>query len=592
MPKPQPFPVVLKPGVVKTEADRVVEGRWTDADKVRFVGGLPEKIGGWSQLTDDPNEDGMIRAMHAWRDTRSIKYLGAGTYKKLFIYDTLYTAHDVTPIEADGELTDPFTTVDTETTVTVTDTNHGRSIGDTVIFDGADAVGGITIDGAYLVTGVVDSDNYTIEHSAPATSSDTGGGTVAYEYELAIGVEYGALSFGYGVGGYGLEGYGEARTSSTVSIEPRIWALDNFGEDLIGSVNGGSVYAWDASAGTPLAQRAMLLADAPDDVRFMFVTAERFAVALRDNLIVSWSDIGDYTVWSPTATNQANSRTLGIGTKLVAGAVIGPRLSGIWTDNAFYTLQYTGSKFVHDTQLRGVDCGLAAPNGQITANGIAYWMGAANFYLYNGAVQPIPNVDDIKDFVFDALRADRVYQCQAVHNPRFHEVMWLYTGGEADDPNLYVIYNYREQHWTVGTLTRVSGAYFQHTDTRPIMAGSDGHLYQHEEGTDAVDAAIDAYIVSGRVAIREGQDLIDVEGLVPDFFEQAGVLEITLQGWDRLRDAAPIDEVEIALADDSPLEDFRFHGRYFGLTIRSNSLGGDFRMGKPVLLGKVKGSRR
>jgi hypothetical protein len=76
----------------------------------------------------------------------------------------------------------PFTMVNASAVVTVAHTAHGRSSGDGVWFSGAAASHGITIAGDYKIT-VVDANSYTITHSAPATSSGTGGGSgVAYHY--------------------------------------------------------------------------------------------------------------------------------------------------------------------------------------------------------------------------------------------------------------------------------------------------------------------------------------------------------------------------------------------------------------------------
>ena len=41
----------FKPGFNKQATDSGAEGQWVDGDFVRFRYGLPEKIGGWEQLT-------------------------------------------------------------------------------------------------------------------------------------------------------------------------------------------------------------------------------------------------------------------------------------------------------------------------------------------------------------------------------------------------------------------------------------------------------------------------------------------------------------------------------------------------------------
>ena len=590
-----PVTLDIPPGVVKTETDRVAEGRYIDSDKMRFVGGLPQKIGGNEVLTDTATL-GIPRSLHAFRNNDFIRYVGVGTYKKLYVYDSAWTQFDITPLDGSGTLTDPFTTTNLSTEVVVTDVSHGRTVGSTVIFDGATAVGGITIDGPYTVGLIVDVDNYTITHSVAATSSaGPGGGTVSYEYEITIGTEYGAIGLGYGVHFYGLGTYGTPRDTSTVVIEPRIWALDNFGQVLLGSPNTAGLYFWDSSTGSATETRAAIVADAPVDIRYMFITPERIVVALCDDMRIDWSDQGDYTNWTPALDNTARSgRRVAIGTKLIAGVVLQDRVSLIWTDYALFVHEYTGSQaLVFDTRIVSKDCGLIAPAAKVVVNGAAYWMGHDNFFMFNGGVQPIPNVEDIREFVFDALNTERAYLCAAAYVPKYNEVWFLYAATGENDPGLYVIVNIDNYSWAVGTFDRVSSTRFQHSDTRPIMGAPDGHLYQHETGNDDDGAAMAAHIEFAPKAIANGRDLMSISGFISDFHEQAGIVTVNLEARNRLRDAATVDTASITVADaNDAIDDIRLSGRYIGGTITSNTLGGYFRMGKPIVLVKPQGQRR
>lgn len=72
--------------------------------------------------------------------------------------------------------TDPLTTVLNSSLVNVELTGHGLSQGSTITTADFDAVGGLTLNGTYPVTAIIDSDNFTIDAGAQATSSATGGG--------------------------------------------------------------------------------------------------------------------------------------------------------------------------------------------------------------------------------------------------------------------------------------------------------------------------------------------------------------------------------------------------------------------------------
>ena len=67
MPEATPLPITPPPGIVKTEGARVIEGRWSDAQWVRFQNGRPQKRGGHTRQTSVATS-GVPRALHAWRD--------------------------------------------------------------------------------------------------------------------------------------------------------------------------------------------------------------------------------------------------------------------------------------------------------------------------------------------------------------------------------------------------------------------------------------------------------------------------------------------------------------------------------------------
>src|SRR5215471_14014088 len=134
-----PFPIQPPPGVVLTETDKVIPGRWSNGNMVRFVRQRPEKRGGWVTAYAAATS-GTPRAIHAWRDLQTNQFLAAGTYRKLYVYDTLLAQNDITPFRATGTLpNNPFTTTSGSSIVSVSHTNHALNAGDTVIFSGATA---------------------------------------------------------------------------------------------------------------------------------------------------------------------------------------------------------------------------------------------------------------------------------------------------------------------------------------------------------------------------------------------------------------------------------------------------------------------
>lgn len=595
MAKTTPLPITPPPGVVLTETGRVAEGRWIASSKIRFVKGLPQKLGGNLAITTVPTS-GQPRASHAWRDNASNSYFAVGTYRKLYVYDPSWAQNDVTPYRDEGTLgNNPFTTTNGSPIVTASDTLHGENIGDTVIFAGSTAVGGITPNGTFTVLEVVDANTYKFTFTSNATSGATGGGAaVTYKYEIPIGSELGAYGLGYGVGGYGIGTYGTEHDSSTIFIEPRIWSLDHFGQFLVAAYNGGSIYLFDPTDAQPWPRAVLISSDPglPTDVRAMFVTPERFIFALRTGMLVQWCTQGDYTIWTPATGNTANIRTLTEGTKLVTGRVLSDFISLVWTDAALYRFQYTGSTYVYNSSMVAKDCGALSPGGVVTAGGIAYWIGQDTFWMYAGAVAPMPNVEDIRKYIYDLIDINAGYQANASYWPQHNEIAFFITVEGDLTPTIGVLFSIENQCWAPLDFGRMSGSHFTQGDTRPIMAASDGLLYQHEVGNDDNGVAMPWSIQLAPYAMGEGSTHMDVEYIIGDFKDQVGDITITLDTYNYLNDSTfeDTDTGTFAPTDSDPV-DMRVSGRYVGMTLSCGSLGSYFRFGKPVAFIKPSGRR-
>jgi hypothetical protein len=585
MPAPRPVPLDIPPGVVKTDAPRAVEGRYVDAQWVRFRNRRPEKRGGFSRETGVTSA-GVPRAMAAWRDLAQQDYIGAGTARKLYVYDASFAQHDITPVDKLGVLgANPFATTSGSRVVTVTHASHTRTPGSAVTFAGAASFNGVTLNGSFTVLVVVSASQYTVQAATVASASGAGGGSaVSFSYEINIGAEAGAYALGYGTDGYGLSGFGTPRTASTLILEPRIWTLQNYGALLFAAHNGGTIFQFDP-ASLSVNGRAVQLANAPTDVRAMFITEERFVFALRDNMNVSWPDQNDPTQWTPADANTANTRRLTDGTKLIAGLPLGQRLSLIWSDNALYEFQYTGDANIYSDRKVATNCGLIAPHAKAADSaGVVYWMSSHGFHLYNGAVQDIPNALDVRDWVFANLRRDQPYLCWAYYDPKFAEVNFFYVPAESDEPTLSVTYHIADQCWTPNDWSafgRASATKFQHGDTRPYLGGTDGHIYLHEDGRNADGAPLAAQLSAAAMAVASGAESIDIDALAMDVTNQHGMLDLQFLSFDRLR-GAPIDAAQASLSETDELIDLRLSGRYVDFSIRSNVLDGDFRLGRPT----------
>lgn len=607
-----PLPISPPPGIVVTESSREAAGRWVAPyDKLRFVKGRPQKIGGNIRVTATPML-GSPRALIAWRDFLQNQYMAAGTYAKLYAFDSSFVTNDITPYSSTGTLgNNPFTTANSSTIVTVAHTAHARSAGDYVIFSGATAINSVTMTGTFIVQTIIGPNSYTLIGPNTASGSGAGGGNaVAFSYEIPIGTELGAYGQGWGVGKWGLDTWGTPRGSSTIFYEPRIWSLDHFGVVMLATYNGGSLWAFDPTHSQPWPRAVSTFGgtamNAPADFRAMFVTPERYVFGLCNSMVVKVCSQNDPTIWTPATSNTAFQRTLQEGTKLVGGRVLAPFLSLVWTDSALNLFQWTGDTFVYRSSLAGKDCGLISPGAAATVDGAAYWMGPDNFYGYNGAaVAPLPNVEDIRKYVFDAIPVSLAYQCTAVYVPKYHEIWFFYPTIGASNPTNYVIYHITDQCWSIGaanfysslgvTAGRVSGTHFTQGDTSPFMGGADGYIYNHDPIGDTFNDngnPLTWTLTLSPYAMNSGLQNMDLLAINFDFKDQIGNISAAVLAYNYLTDSTPMDSDTETVPDiDAGLSDFRVSGRYLGLTLSSSDLNNYMRFGVPVAQVQPTGNR-
>ncbi|MFT3987178.1 hypothetical protein [Aestuariivirga sp.] len=588
------IPIPLASGVTLAATEYEAQGRYISTDKVRFVQGKPEKIGGWQQWNLSGDDlDRICRSILCWQDFNYNFWHAFGTSGRLWVFNQEKVKTNITPWETTGTISNPFSTTSGSAVVTVSHTAHGVVVGQYVNFSGATVVGGVTINGEYAVAAVIDANSYTIVHSAPAasTAGPGGGASVAFSYELEEGFVNLTLGGGWGIGTWGTGTWGTIRSSPTYAQFPRLWSLDTYGQYLLTMPSGGKLYQWALNP----ANRAEAVANAPYG-NFMFVTSERMVVVLGANgalMDVAWCDDDDPTDWTPTALNTANLRRLQEGARLVAGARLAQQVNLIWTDTAVYLMQFLGTNEVYSTRVVGTNCGLIAPTAFITVDGAAFWMGPTAFYMYNGAVQKAPNMDDIADVFLDLSPTQRV-KVQATYNSIFREVWWFYPSLNAEECDRYVILNLDDLRWTPGSMARTAWGGRTLTGITSLFAtGLDGIIYEHETGKDADGAALDWHIESGYFDIDSGNEGVNVDGYIPDFKRQTGEISLTFVSRDYPEDDAAIDTVIKSIAERQSMVDVRHFGRQSKFRLSQEGvLGGDFRAGAQRLEVGTTGKRR
>ncbi len=577
------FPIDLPPGCYRNGTESQAEGRYYNTDLVRFMDGTLRPIRGWRQRGED-SVTGKARAIINWRDNDGVAWIGIGTHSKLYAMDRAAVLYNITPLRATSSLTDPFATVDTSATVTVTDAAHGALVGDTVKFSGATAGGGITIDGEYLVL-TKTTDTFTILHSAPATSTvATTGGAVTAEYEIHPGNASSSLVGGYGNGLYGAGAYGTPRPDTTNLTTITVWSLDTWGEYLNGCGPDGVLYEWDLTT----ANRAEPIVDAPT-ANALHVTADGILMALGADgnpRRVAWSDQEDNTDWTSTTTNYAGDFDLQTAGKLLTGRKVnGGEL--LFTTADVWLATFKGQPFVYGFKQKGSGCGLIAAGAvaQIDGEAVpaqAVWMSHEGFFAYNGFVRPLES--DVADYVFSDINKAQAGKVTAWHNADFGEVWWFYPSASSTEIDRYVAWSYSEGHWVIGAaMKRLSGCP-KGALLFPLCVDVDGVIYEHEVGLDYGGA--EPFAETGPFLLGEGDRVIEVNRIVPDE-RTLGDVEVTfyVKQW-------PNDDQEYTKGPYALTEkvDRRFAGRMARARFTGARLA-DWRVGRFKIDGKPGGMR-
>ena len=596
----------LKPGIDKQNTEYGAEGGWVDGDYVRFRYGLPEKMGGWTEFGNTlVNFVGSASEIFTWNGLDGVPYAALGTNRKVYAF---YggTWADITPIRATGACT--FTTTNGSTTVVVNDAAHGAVEGDFVTFSSLTGnPGGITnasLTNEFEIQEVLTTGTYTIVSPTSATSSTTAG-TATATYQINVGSDISFVDFGWGTGTWGLSTWGTPRpASSGLSLLARVWQFDNFGQNLILQLADGGIYEWLPSGG--LGTRATAISGAPTKSKYALVsTPDRHLVCFgtestlgdptsQDPMFVRFSDQEDINDFVATATNTAGGQRLTDGNEIVSALRSRGQIL-IWTDTSIHGQQFLGPPYTFGFQQLGANCGIIAPHASADVNGVAYWMSKDAFFVFDGTVKKIPCT--VQDYVFEDLNIAQATAVNVGINTQFNEVTWFYPSLSSDYVNRFVTYNYMENVWSVGTMSRTAwtdiGTFDKPLATEYDPADSEAtittiygltagrsHLYNQEDGVDANGVAIEAYIYSGYFDIGDGDQMLLMQKFIPDFKRQVGELIVRLL----LRPYPQASAVASSL-DPYPITpttqfvSTRARGRQIQLRIESDELGGWWRYG-------------
>lgn len=610
----------FKPGINREITSYSNEGGFFDCEKVRFYTPFPEKIGGWVKHSSNTYL-GTARALHNYVALDGSNYMGVGTHLKYYVEEGgLFT--DVTPIRKTSTNSVTFAATNGSSSITVTDSSHGAVQGDFVTFAGATSLGGLII--ADVLNQEYTIDSITNANSFVITAKDTSGSTVTANgsdsgnggsggdasYQINVGLNTTVGGNGWGAGGFsGINadlstfGWGEAADTGTTG-NVRMWTHDNFGEDLLINPRDGGIFYWDKSDG--LNSRAVALSseagasDVPTIGRQVMVSdidrhiivfgANTLGTTVQDPLLIRFGSQESLVDFTPTATNTAGDLRLSSGSEFIQAVETKQQIL-VFTDRSLFSMRFIGPPFTFGLQELSKNITIISSKSAIAVDESVLWMGKENFYIFNGGrAQQLPCTVRDKVFLdFNFSQSEKV--CAGV-NSQWSEVWWFYPSASSSENDKYVIFNYANQTWYYGTLSRTAW-HDRGVRQFPIGAGSQ-YLFDHENGNDDDGSAMTASVESSQIDIGDGYQFNFIRQLIPDITfegstsEENPTVTFTLQA--RNGPGSPYTTNSSGAStrtSSTPVEQFtdivdvRLRGRAFNMKLESTNQGVSWKLGTP-----------
>jgi len=319
--------------------------------------------------------------------------------------------------------------------------------------------------------------------------------------------------------------------------------------------------------------------------------------------LIRFSDQESPTTWTPTATNTAGDLRISAGSEIVAAVETRQQILVI-TDSSVHAMQFLGPPFTFGISQISENTTIMGPKTAVAVDDFVFWMGAEEFYVYNGAVQRLPC--SVRDYVFSDFNDIQAEKTTAAVNSSFGEIWWFYPSASSDNIDRYVVYNYEQQIWYYGTLNRTAWI-DRGINQTPIAASTDGYLYLHEssndDGSTLPPSAIEAHIESSQIDIADGDNFAFIRRLIPDVtFRDSTAdnpqVDFTIKarnfpGGNYLQS----DDAVVTKSASVPVEQFtdqvhlRLRGRSFAVRLDSDDTGVAWRLGSPRLDVRQDGRR-
>jgi hypothetical protein len=386
----------------------------------------------------------------------------------------------------------------------------------------------------------------------------------------------------------------------SVIAKATTWSIDHMGQIMLAlSSTDGRLYSWSGDTSVRAQLVTAATGSVPTGAKAFLVTNQRIVMVLGadgDPTKVKWCDVEDYTDWAPVATNQAGSFPLQTNGDPKVAKHVRSKAILIWTTTDVHLAEYDGIPNIYTFNRVGTGCGIVSPQAAIVADDIAVWMSSKSFFIWDGNTKALPC--EVADYVFEDMNASQTEKVFGIRVSKYGEMWWFYPSSGSVENNRYVVWNYRENHWNAGELSRLAGV---DADVFPnsIWIDQFGYLHEHETGLQlAFGYGVGAYgagpysgsqvpyAESGPLELEDGTRVMHMSKLFPDE-KVAGQVQVRFAN--KFYPNAEIEYDKGPYSLSSPT-DLRFSARQIAIQIEGVGAT-DWRVGDFRLDAKARGKR-
>jgi hypothetical protein len=318
-------------------------------------------------------------------------------------------------------------------------------------------------------------------------------------------------------------------------------------------------------------------------------------------MLIRFSSQESPTDWYPTPINTAGDLRIDSGSRIVQAVETRQQIL-VFTDVAVYAMQFVGPPYTFGINLVSSNISIRSSKAAVAVDDSVYWMGVAEFYGFSGSVQRIPC--SVRDYVFDDFNNSQADKVVSGSNISFSEVWWFYPSESSEENNRYVVFNYLENVWYVGNLSRTAWL-DRGISTLPVATGGNNYLYNHETGSAYTDETSNtaSFVESGDLGISDGNSFSFITRVLPDLNFREDDVDNTTVDFILSAKNSPGQTVQstttqvITKTSNVPVDQYteqyqtRLRGRSFTFKVQSTDADVLWRLGIPRVYIKPDGRR-